>query len=269
MLLFPLALAPASAQQAPDPDPPMSTGAPESDFVKPRNLFQIAPQYQIQDADPRNVATYTLRMRMDRRVELDAGWTLGLRADARLIDKNPINSANPTGEFISGLGDTDAQAALVRQLDDRVRAGVGVRIYAPTGGDQFGSGKWQVMPGAAIRYDLPEISAASYFEPLVRYAQSFAGDPNRRTISNLQLSPTVNFGLPNRWFFVLYPSPEIRLNFGDPLNGQTGRLFLPLDFKIGKNINDQFTISVEASAPIVRNYPVYNFKTALYIDVRY
>jgi hypothetical protein len=266
-----VALAPslASAQSPPDVDPPTSTGAPESDFVKPRNLFQIAPQYQIQDADPRNVATYTLRMRMDRKIQLNADWTFGLRADARLVDKNPINSANPTGEFISGLGDTDVQAVLVRQLDDRLRAAAGVRLYAPTGGDQFGTGKWQVMPGAAVRYDLPELSDASYVEPLARYAQSFAGDPSKKTISNLQLAPTINFGLPNRWFFVLYPSPEIRVNFGDPISGQTGRLFVPLDVKLGKNITDQFSISLEASAPIIRNYPVYNFKTVLYVDARY
>ncbi len=41
------------------------------------------------------------------------------------------------------------------------------------------------------------------------------------------------------------------------------RLFLPLDFAVGRNVTDSLTISLEASAPIVNDYPVYNFKTEL------
>src|SRR5262249_11169342 len=59
---------------------------------------------------------------------------------------------------------------------------------------------------------------------------SFAGDPTKKNISNLQLWPMLNINLPDHWFFTLYPSADIRVNYGDPVTGQTGRLFLPFDF---------------------------------------
>jgi hypothetical protein len=30
----------------------------------------------------------------------------------------------------------------------------------------------------------------------------------------------LNINLPDRWFFTLYPSTEIRINYGDPIPGQ-------------------------------------------------
>lgn len=65
------------------------------------------------------------------------------------------------------------------------------------------------MPGAGFRYALWEISSSSYFEPVVRYDVSVAGDPTRRNISNLQFGPTFNLGVPDRWFLTFYPSPDI------------------------------------------------------------
>jgi hypothetical protein len=55
-------------------------------------------------------------------------------------------------------------------------------------------------------------------------AISFAGDPSRRNISEPQIAHTLNLGRPRQWFVTLYPSYDIRLNFGDPVSGQTGRL---------------------------------------------
>ena len=44
-----------------------------------------------------------------------------------------------------------------------------------------------------------------------------------------------NIGLPDRRFLTFYPSPDIRINYGDPITGQTGRLFLPFDVRVGPN----------------------------------
>ena len=116
---------------------------------------------------------------------------------------------------------------------------------------------------AGFRYALPEISNGSYFEPLMRWTYSFAGDPTKKNINNLRLAPMVNFSLPDRWFFTLYPSTDIRWNFGDAVTGQTGRLFLPFDAQIGKKFSDLFNVSLEVGVPIIKQYPVYNFVTAL------
>jgi hypothetical protein len=74
---------------------------------------------------------------------------------------------------------------------------------------------------------------------------SFAGDPLKKNISNLQLAPYLNVGLPENWFVALYPSADIRINFGDPVTGQTGRLFLPFDARVGRNLTDHIALSSE------------------------
>jgi hypothetical protein len=52
----------------------------------------------------------------------------------------------------------------------------------------------------------------------------------------------------------------VRINFGAPVAGQTGRLFLPFDAEIGKKLADGIVLMLEASVPMIKDYPVYNFK---------
>jgi hypothetical protein len=75
--------------------------------------------------------------------------------------------------------------------------------------------------------------------------------------------------LPSRWFVTLYPSYDIRINYGDPASGQTGRLFLPLDAAIGRKLSDDVLVSLEVGVPIIKDYPVYNFKTELRLAVKF
>ena len=49
------------------------------------------------------------------------------------------------------------------------------------------------MPLAGMRYSMPDVGSGMYFEPLLRYDASFAGDPSRKSINNLQFAPEVNF----------------------------------------------------------------------------
>jgi hypothetical protein len=196
-------------------------------------------------------------------------WILALRSDLPLSAKNPVSSSNPDGDYLQGVGDVDFQAVVISNLSQRLAAGFGARLIAPTGGDNLGTGKWQIMPVVGARYGLWEINSASYFEPVVRYDVSFAGDPTRRNISNLQFAPTLNLGLPDRWFITLYPSADIRINLGDPITGQTGRLFLPFDARIGRKLSDNVSLSFELGVPIIKDYPVYLLKTQVRLNVSY
>jgi hypothetical protein len=63
--------------------------------------------------------------------------------------------------------------------------------------------------------------------------------------------------------------PEIRWNFGAPVTGQTGRLFLPFDARIGHKFSDAFDASLEVAVPIIKQYPVYNFMTALRLNLNF
>lgn len=263
----------AAAQQLNTSDQAPNTG---QDFFKPPdNLFQLLYGYRTapgSGAAPGSLATVTtdnVNLRLDHRVDLPQQSMIALRADLPAVAKDPITSSNPNGDYLYGLGDADAQAIFIHNFDKRWAGGFGARIIAPTGGDTLGSGKWQIMPIAGLRYGLPEISTGSYFEPFARYDVSFAGDPSKRNISNLQLAPFLNVGLPEHWFFSFYPSADIRINFGDPVPGQTGHLFLPFDARIGRDLTDHIALSLEIGVPIIKDYPVYNFKAELRLNVTY
>lgn len=180
-------------------------------------------------------------LRAGSRITLDADWKLAALAQLPLIAKR-TTTFNPSGtEREFGVGDAVFQTALIRTIDTRWAFGFGARLVAPTAEDNLGSGKWQIMPGFGVRYSLPALGPDSYFVPAMRYAMSFAGDPSRRNISQPQITPTLNIGLLDRWFVTLYPSYHIRINYGDPVSGQTGRLFLPADVAVGRKVSDQST----------------------------
>jgi hypothetical protein len=274
----------ALAQQAPVPAPGDAAqgaeqdlgGGPEGDVLTRTRLFQL--YYAVKtapgsgpDGTVRTVTTDTFKLRGDTNIDLSSDWQLALRADLPFVDKDPYNSSNPNADFIHGLGDADIQAALVHQINARWTVGAGARLYLPTGDwdDGLGSGKWRIMPIAGVRYALPEISQGSYVEPLFRYEQSFAGDPANRAISNLQFAPMVNLSLPDRFYFTLYPTPDIRWNFGPAVTGQTGRLFLPFNARIGRKFSKTLNVSLEIGVPIIKQYPVYDFTSQLRVNINF
>jgi hypothetical protein len=125
------------------------------------------------------------------------------------------------------------------------------------------------MPGAGFRYSLPEISSGTYFEPIARYDQSFAGSVTAKSISNLQMAPTFNISLPDHFFLTFYPSADIRWNFGPAVTGQTGRLFLPFDARIGRKFSQNLSVSLEVGVPIIKQYPVYDFTSQLRVNLNF
>jgi hypothetical protein len=242
------------------------TNAGEDFFRPPTNLFQVNTQYRTApgtgpNGTITNVTTETIDFRYDHALDLAPMWILALRSDLPVLAKNPFSSDNPDRNYLYGVGDADVQAVLIHDLSQRLAVGFGARLITPTGSDTFGSGKWQVMPMVGARYALWEISPSSYLEPVLRYDVSFAGDPTRKNISNLQIAPTLNIGLPDQWYVSLFPSPDIRINFGDPITGQTGRLFVPFDFRVGRKLDGGAALSFELGVPLIKDYPVYNIKT--------
>jgi hypothetical protein len=263
----------AVSQEASSRD--QSANAGEDFFRPPTNLFQFMYQYRTSPGSGstkgsiRDVTNETLNLRFDHSLDLAPMWLLALRTDLPVLAKNPISSSNPNGDYLQGVGDADVQAAIIHNINQRWAIGFGARVIAPTGGDTLGSGKWQMMPIAGMRYALWEINSASYFEPVVRYDASVAGDPTKKNIRNLQFAPTFNLGLPDRWFITFYPSADIRINLGDPITGQTGRLFLPFDARIGRKLSDNAALSFELGVPIIKDYPVYNIKTQVRLNLTY
>jgi hypothetical protein len=158
---------------------------------------------------------------------------------------------------------------LAHDFDQNWAYGFGARGVGPSAQDSLGSGKWQIMPGLGVRYSFTDLGPDTYFVPVIRYALSVARDPARRNIWQAQISPKLNIGLSDRWFITLYPSYDVRINDGPSVPGQTGPLFLPFDVAVGREIVEGVQLSLEVSVPIIRDFPVYNFKTELRLVARF
>jgi hypothetical protein len=248
----------------------LATNTGAIDFFRPPpNLFQMSFGDRTASGTTRDVTTQTLNLRYDHAFDLQSGWILTTRSDLPMLAKNPLNDLNPTGDYVRGIGDADVQAALIHNINQRWAFGFGMRLIAPTGNELLASGTWQLMPIVGARLALPEISSGSYFEPLLRYAVSVAGDPTQRNIRNLQFAPILSINLPDRWYVTFFPTPDIRINYGDPITGQTGRWFVPFDIRVGRKFTENVAMSLEVGVPIIKDYPLYNFKTQLRLNVTY
>jgi len=240
-----------------------------SDLTRPQDSFDVRFRAQTSSGPTNRSDQDSLILRSTTKINLDADWTVSALAQVPIIDKTTtmVDSSGSDREF--GIGDAAFQAVIARKLSERWAVGFGVRFVAPTAQDNLGGGQWQAMPGFGVRYSLPELGPNSYFVPAMRYAMSFAGDPSKRNISEPQIAPTFNVGLPDHWFVTFYPSNDIRINLGDPVSGQTGRLFLPFDVAVGRKLSDRLLMSLEVGVPIIRDYPVYTFKSELRFVVQY
>jgi Putative MetA-pathway of phenol degradation len=182
------------------------------DITRPESKFEARFQGTASGATTRTDRE-TLLLRLDGAIKLDADWKIGWLAQIPVVQKNTVGQALADSSHEFGIGDEAFQGVLSRPLNERWAYGFGARLVAPTADDSLGSGKWQIMPGFGVRYSFLEYGSDTYFAPKIRYAISFAGDPSRRNISEPQIAPTLNIGLPSRWFVTLYPSYDIRINY--------------------------------------------------------
>jgi Putative MetA-pathway of phenol degradation len=254
--------APAAASNVADSPQSGSGYSPEysgGDMTRPENFFEVRA-FDTAAGPATRTDTQRLDLRRGGTVVLNDDWKVGWLASLPLVGREISTSdpGAPNREF--GMGDVFLQGNLVERINERWAYGFGARLYAPTAEDSLGTGRWQIMPGAGVRYTFLEYGADTYFVPKIRYAMSFAGDPSRRNISEIQFAPTLNIALQDHWFLRFYDLYDVRINFSAPVSGQTGRLFLPLDAAIGKKITDNIVLMWEASAPIIKDYPVYNLK---------
>jgi hypothetical protein len=275
-------LAPVSAMADP---PDLSAGqvavrsqntAPEStqenngfDITRPQTAFEVRGLDQTSSNNTSKTNKAEALLRVERKIPLDTGWRLGVMAEVPLVGKTTTDFEPPSVNRVFGLGDVVFQAFVAHDLDARWAVGVGARVSAQTGADSLGSGEWQTMPGLGVRYMLFELGPDSYFVPTMRWALSSPINPGQRRISEPQIAPTLNIDLPGPFFITFYPSHDIRINFGAPIAGQTGRLFLPFDALMGVRLTDKVQLSLEGSVPIVKEYPVYNFKTEVRLRITF
>jgi hypothetical protein len=222
-----------------------------SDITRPQNSFETRLNDRTSASPTSQTKRDTLILRLNSKVTFDDGWKLAMLAQVPVMMESAV-TFDPLGlDQVFGVGNAVFQSILAHAIDERWAFGVGARLVAGSVSDDVGSGKWQIMPGFGARYSILEWGTDSYFVPAMRYAMTFAGDPSARRISEPQIAPTLNIDLPGRWFLTFYPSYDIRINFGAPKAGQTGRLFLPFDALVGVKLTDNLQISLEVGVPII------------------
>jgi hypothetical protein len=234
----------------------------DGDFTRPETSATLRLQFRKSSGATTSSDREQEILQYSSRLKLGDDWTIGTQIQIPITEKRTFPDQSEP-ENATGLAGTILQGALIRSIGTRWAYGFGARLVTLPTAESVAADRWQIMPAAGIRYSFLDANSDTYFVPVVRYAISFGGNPTARTIREPQIAPTFNIGLPDRWFVTLYPSNDIRINFGTPVSGQTGRLFLPFDAAIGKKIADNFVVSLEGSVPIVKDYPVYDFKTEL------
>jgi Putative MetA-pathway of phenol degradation len=254
------------SQTTPDESDSTNNG---SDLTRPQNSFETRLRDQTSTSPTSRTNRDSLFLQLNSKVTFDDGWKLAMLARVPVVTESTVTFVPSGSDQVFGLGNAVFQTILAHAINERWAFGIGARLVARAASDDLGNGKWQIMPGFGVRYLIPEWGPDSYFVPAVRYAMSFAGDPSARRISEPQIAPTLNIDLPGPWFLTFYPSYDIRINFGAPKAGQTGRLFLPFDALAGVKLTDNLEISLEVGVPIVKEYPVYNFKTEARVRVSF
>lgn len=257
----PVAQAPTAEQAA--SEAPDYNG---EDFTRPETSISTRFRFRTSSGATSQTERGAESLQLNSKLDLARDWKLGTLFRIPFIEKTTTTFGDPVPDKSAGFGGLVFQPSLVNSIDQHWAYGFGARLVSPPLQDSLGAARWQIMPGVGVRYSFVEIGPDTYFVPVFRYAISFAGDPAARTIREPQIAPTLNIGLPDRWFVTFYPSNDIRINYGTPISGQTGRLFLPLDMAIGKEFTNNLVVSLEGSVPIVKEYPVYNFKTELRVN---
>ena len=250
-------------------DPPDEANGTGDDPTLPLGKIELLDRYTeapgpgVEEGTTKRVETNTPFARIEAPFRLAPQWELNFRTEIPVVWTNAVTPENPTGATVSGFGNVLTQAWIIHDFDQRWAVALGGQLIVPSSTNGVAADAWEQVTGFVVRAMLPEISPGSYFAPQARYGIDFEGNDDGRMLRQLRIAPTLNINLPNNLFFTLYPSPDVRLNYGTPVWGQTGRLFLPLNFMVGWKPTEHIVISAEFGIPIIKDFPVYTFKTQL------
>jgi hypothetical protein len=182
--------------------------------------FTTAPGPGVAEGTTKQVDTNTPFARIEAPFQIAPQWELNFRTEISVVWTNGVTPENPTGATASGFGNILTQMWIVHDLDQRWAVALGGQLIAPTSTNSVASDAWEQVTGFVVRAMLPEISPGSYFAPQVRYGIDFSGNDNGSMLRQLRIAPTLNINLPHNLFFTLYPSPDIRLNYGTPVGAK-------------------------------------------------
>jgi hypothetical protein len=137
------------------------------------------------------------------------------------IPTNPIYTEESGSK--TGFGDI-LFSAFYTPESKSLTWGIGPAISFPTGGDDFGSGKWAAGPSLVVL----AMPGKWVVGGVINNVWSFAGDENRSDVNFMTLQPFINYNFPD---FYLTFSPIITANW----EAESGNQWtVPLGMGIGK-----------------------------------
>jgi hypothetical protein len=234
------------------------------DFTNPLTRFDLRYGHQKSSAAPPGHDDMRIvTLRADKPFVLSPKWLVTMRVDLPFMFTNiPNLNDNPRGNTHFGMSDALMQALLVHMPNKDFAWAVGTQMIFPTAGEEeMGTGKYRVVPTVGARWGTGNILKGSWVALAMRWDKDFAERrSNSSKVNELQFAPVVNIWLPGYWCINLFPSPDIRYNMGDARKGDSGRLFLPANFMLGKMLGKKMVSSIEVGIPIIKDYQYYDFK---------
>jgi hypothetical protein len=192
-----------------------------------------------------------LTLRSDLAVPLRGGWRLALRGEFPMSWDDTPSADNPGGARQFGLSDTLFQGALITPTAGNWTAAFGTQVIFPTATRaQMGTGKFQLVPSAVVKYDLGSRIPGVWTALLVRHAVDVGEvQANRPSVNQTIVQPYLNFDLPREWYLTF--APELRYDW------RAATWFIPFDVEIGKMVTRHVVLSVQYDVGIVKDLPLY------------
>jgi hypothetical protein len=149
---------------------------------------------------PTQGTQYVLNIQPVIPIHLNADWNLITRTILPVIYQPELSPG--TGPN-TGLGDLNPTLFLSPAKSGGLIWGVGPTFTLPTATDTaLGTGKWSAGPaGVVLSMQGPWVLGV-----LANQQWSFAGDADRRSVSQLLIQPFVNYNLQDGWYLVSAPS---------------------------------------------------------------
>ena len=185
-------------------------------------------------------------------------WNLINRLIVPLIDSPGEVSGLPSipnpipGDGATGLGDINYSLFISPAKPKGAIWGIGPSISIPSASDkELGSEKWSAGPTGVVLFQ-PKWGT---FGMLARHLGSFAGDSDRKNVSQSLFEPFVNYNLPNGWYLItdLIITANWEADSGDkwtvPLGGGVGKLFKIGDQAMNARTEAYYNVEKPDNAP--------------------
>jgi hypothetical protein len=250
----------APGQESEKQSPPQAQGGGEDLAAKAQNpvgaMYSLPFKFTFDYGADNGEATF---LNIQPVIPVTVGdWNLINRVIAPLIDlSGPVSGTpeipNPVpGDGASGLGDINYSVYVSPAEPGKVIWGIGPSLMMDTAtDDQLGSGKWSAGPTAVVLIQPKPWTMGL----LGRQLWDFAGDSDRKSVSQLLLQPFINYNLDNGWYLLTDMiltanwQADSSNRWTIPLGGGAGKMFAIGSQKMNTKLEAYYNVEKPNGAP--------------------